>query len=148
MLTLLSKAAEGKQVWEIWYFWIGLIAAVCIAIFSMPQLIKTIKTKHTEGLSIMMLSLLVFGDFCFALNGIGMLIDNNLAGGLPLLLANIVACSTSAVLLMIKFNAMRWAKKFGVSEKAYCDNYDSYKTKKKMLRAEKHAQKNKPSNLG
>lgn len=140
MLTLL-KASAGKPFYEAWYFWIGLIAAVCIAIFSMPQLIKTLKSKHTEGLSVAMLCLLVFGDFMFLLDGIGMMIDNNIAGGLPLFLANVIADASSAILLGLKLRSLHWAKKFQTTEKQFCDNYEAYKTKIKMLKAEKEAAK-------
>lgn len=132
-----------------WYFWVGLIAAVCISIFTMPQLIQVIRTKHTEGLSIMMLCLLTFGDFCFALNGIGVLVDtahipelgSRLSGGLPLFLANVIATTISAILLWIKFSRRRWAKKFGVTEKEFCDNYETFKAKIKMQKIEKKTKK-------
>lgn len=130
-----------------WYFYVGLIAAICISIFTMPQLIQVIKTKHTEGLSIMMLCLLVFGDTCFALNGIGLLADKvvpmaqRLSGGLPLFLANVIATTISAILLAIKISRRHWAKKFGVTEKAFCDNYATYKAKIKMMKVEKKTKK-------
>lgn len=128
-----------------WYFYIGLIAAICIAIFTMPQLIQVIKTKHTEGLSIMMLGLLTLGNLCFALNGIGVLTNENLeigdklSGGLPLLLANAIAFSISTTLLVIKFTHQRQAKKFNVTEKEFCDNYETYKAKRKMQKFEQKA---------
>lgn len=130
-----------------WYFYVGLIAAICIAIFSTPQLIKTIKTKHTEGLSVIMLLLMVFGDFCFALNGIGILagvkyipdLNSRLSSGLPLLLANVIAFTISAILLFLKLRSMHYAKIFKTTEKQFCDNYESYRTKIKMLKAEKQS---------
>ncbi len=123
-----------------WYFWIGLIAAVCISVFTMPQLIQVIKTKHTEGLSVVMLCLLELGDICFTINGIGILTDTDpshfasvglrLSSGLPLFLANAIALIITTALLLIKLNHMRLAKKHGVSEKQFCDNYKSYKAKR------------------
>lgn len=130
-----------------WYFYIGLIAAICIAAFTIPQLVQVLKTKHTEGLSAIMLGLLVFGDFCFALNGIGLLADGaveigkRLSGGLPLLLANLVSCTISAILLFLKLRSRHYAKKFQISEKEFCDNYGAYKTKIKMQKVEKIAEK-------
>lgn len=124
-----------------WYFYIGLIAAICIAIFSMPQLIKVIKTKHTEGLSVAMLSLLVFGDLMFGIQGIGMLAVKDISGGLPLFLANAVSCTTSAIILFFKLRSLHYAKKFQISEKEFCDNYNAYKTKIKMQKVEKIAEK-------
>lgn len=140
MLTLL-QASSNKPIYEVWYFWIGLIAAVCIGIFSMPQLIKTLKSKHTEGLSTAMLCLLVFGDFMFLLDGLGMMIDGNLAGGLPLFLANVVADTSSAILLGLKLRSLHYAKVFHTTEKQFCDNYEDYRTKIKMRKSEKEAAK-------
>lgn len=130
-----------------WYFYLGLVAAICIAAFTIPQLVQVLKTKNTCGLSAIMLALLVFGDFCFALNGIGLLADKSaemvvrLSGGLPLLLANIISCSISAILLFLKLRALHYAKKFQTTERQFCDNYQAYKTKIKMARADKEAAK-------
>lgn len=132
-----------------WYFYIGLIAAICISAFTIPQLVQVIRTKNTCGLSAIMLGLLVFGDFCFALNGIGVLADkahipnigSRLSGGLPLLLANIIACSISAILLFLKLRSMHYAKKFQTTEKQFCENYEAYKAKIRIARAEKDAAK-------
>lgn len=126
-----------------WYGIIGLIAAVCIAAFTIPQLVQVLKTKNTCGLSAIMLGLLTFGDFCFAINGIGVLaVEHSLSGGLPLLLANAISCTISAILLFLKLRAMHYAKKFQTTEKQFCENYEAYKTKIKMAKVEKDAAKN------
>lgn len=130
-----------------WYFYIGLIAAICIAAFNFPQLIQVIKTKNTCGMSVIMLLILLGGDIFFVLNGIGILADKDMeqkariSAGLPLLLANLIATIMTATLLFFKLRAIRWAKKFEITEKEYCENYDSYRTKRKMIHAEKAAAK-------
>ncbi|MBQ0045641.1 MAG: hypothetical protein KBS35_02000 [Mycoplasma sp.] len=124
-----------------WYFYTGLVAAVCVAAFTIPQLVQVLKTKNTCGLSVLMLALLVFGDFMFIVSAIGQLTHGEISAGLPLLLANIIADTTSGILLFLKLRAMYYAKKFGTTEKLFCDNYQSYKTKIKMARAEKAASK-------
>lgn len=139
-----------------WYGIVGLIAAICIAVFNGPQLIQVIKTKNTNGMSVWMLLLLIVGNLFFALNGIGVLLDTakipelagRLSAGLPLFLANVVALTISVILMVFKLRSLYWAKKFDVTEKEFCENYESYKTKRKMLRAEKHAHKDTPSNVG
>lgn len=129
-----------------WYFYVGIIAAICIAIFNAPQLIQVIKTKNTSGMSLGMLALLSFGNFCFALNGIGVLcadmpMGDKLSAGLPLFLANVIALAISCTLVALKVRSIYWAKKFETTEKQFCDNYQAYKTKIKMLKAEKQAAK-------
>lgn len=124
-----------------WYFYTGLVAAICVAAFTIPQLVQVLKTKNTCGLSAVMLSLLTFGDFMFVISAIGQLADHNLSAGLPLLLANIIACSISAILLFLKLRALHYAKKFQTTERQFCDNYQAYKTKIKMARADKEAAK-------
>ncbi|XQP56013.1 MAG: SemiSWEET family sugar transporter [Mycoplasmoidaceae bacterium] len=139
-----------------WYGIVGLIAAICIAVFNGPQLIQVIKTKNTNGMSVWMLLLLIVGNLFFALNGIGVLLDTakipelagRLSAGLPLFLANVVALTISVILMVFKLRSLYWAKKFDVTEKEFCENYESYKTKRKMLKAEKHAHKDTPSNVG
>lgn len=133
-----------------WYFYVGLIAAGCIAAFNAPQLIQVFKTKNTCGMSIGMLSLLLIGDLCFVLNGIGILADSGttehkISAGLPILLANLVASVMTITLLVAKIKSLYWAKKFSTSEKQYCENYEAYKTKRRMLKASKKAAKQQPS---
>lgn len=124
-----------------WYFYTGLVAAVCVAAFTIPQLVQVLKTKNTCGLSVVMLALLVFGDLMFVVSAIGQLVHGEISAGLPLLLANIVADSTSGVLLFLKVRSMYYAKKFQTTERQFCDNYQAYKTKIKMARADKEAAK-------
>lgn len=119
-----------------WYFYVGLIAAVCIAIFSMPQLIQVIKTKNTSGLALGTYLLLTFGDICFVLDGIGMLAEKNVAGGLPIFLANIVAFATALCVLIFKLKNMRNAKLLNITEKQYCSAYKEYHARAKQIRAQ------------
>ncbi len=124
-----------------WYFWTGIIAAILIGIFTMPQLIKTIKTRNTVGVSLAMFIIATIGDVFFVITGIGQLASNLLSSGLPILLANLVAGVSSAIVLFFKGRNLRWAKKFGVSEKVLCDNYDTYYSKVKLEKIEKKAKK-------
>ena len=42
-----------------WYGYVGFIAAFCIAIYSLPQFIKIIKTKNTTAISVLMFFLVI-----------------------------------------------------------------------------------------
>ncbi len=48
----------------------GYLAAVCTAISFLPQAIKTVKTKNTEGLSLMTYVFLFFGSLFWFIYGI------------------------------------------------------------------------------
>lgn len=126
-----------------WYFWLGIIAAICIAAFSMPQLVYTIKTKNTSGVSLWMFILLAFGDLCFVIQGIGILADKGLdpvkrlSSGLPLLLANLISCTIAVIVLAFKIRNKVWSKKFSTTEKDFCENYETYRTKILRAKAEK-----------
>lgn len=128
-----------------WYFWIGLIAAACISIYCMPELIHVIKTKNTCGISIWMLILMLAGDLFFVIQAIGMWADpgyeDNISGALPLLLANGIALIVGSILMVFKVRSMHYAKKFQTTEKQFCENYESYRTKIRMAKAEKEAAK-------
>lgn len=132
-----------------WYGIFGFIASALIAVFSMPQLIKTIKTKNTESVSLWMLLLLVIGDFCFGVNGLAGLCDaeaemfTKMSVSLPLFLANAISCTTSAIVLFFKIRNMRWAKKRGITEAQLAQQYGQIKTEVKQERLNKKIEKQK-----
>lgn len=126
-----------------WYFYIGLIAAICISIYCLPELVHVLKTKNTTGISIWMLVLMLIGDLFFVIQAIGMWADpgyeDNISGALPLLLANGIALVVGTILFVLKIRSMHYARVFKTTEKQFCENYESYKPRIKMLKAEKKA---------
>lgn len=133
-----------------WYFYIGLIAAILIAIFSMPQLIKTIKTKNTESVSLWTFILLVVGDLFFAIQGLAMLCDKelidvgkNISNGLPLFLANLISFTSSSIVLFFKVRNMLWAKRRGITESQLAENYKQIKADEKQAKLVKKMEKQK-----
>lgn len=112
-----------------WYGYVGFIAAFCIAIYSLPQFIKIIKTKNTTAISALMFITMFFGDLFFILQAIGILADKSvdsvtrLSTGLPNLLANLIAISICSCILFLKIRNMVWSKKLSISEKKFCENY-------------------------
>ncbi|MCQ2956731.1 MAG: PQ-loop domain-containing transporter [Mycoplasmoidaceae bacterium] len=73
----------------------------------MPQVIKTVKTRNTVGISLAMFIIVTAGDTFFAISGIGMLAKHDLAGGIPLFLANIVSGTSCAIVLFFKARNLR-----------------------------------------
>ena len=53
-----------------WITMVGLTAAACTTISFLPQAIKTIKTKHTKDLSLVMYSILTTGILLWVVYGI------------------------------------------------------------------------------
>lgn len=126
-----------------WYGIIGLIAALCIAIYSLPQLIKIIKTKDTTGISMLMFIVMFLGDLFFILNAIGILADNNgtalqtkLSSGLPILIANFISICFCYCILLLKIRNMIWSKRLNLSEKNFCENYQ--KNKEKIIKIKRN----------
>ncbi len=78
-----------------WITAIGLVAAACTSISFLPQVIKTIKTKHTKDISLGMYLILTTGIVLWFSYGI--LIEN-----LPLIIANAISLLFSATILFYK----------------------------------------------
>jgi len=77
---------------------IGLTAAVLTTFAFLPQAVKTIRTKHTKDLSLIMLIMTDTGLICWLIYGI-------LISSIPIIAANTVSIALiSAILIMkIKF---------------------------------------------
>ena len=125
-----------------WYFYVGIMAAILIAIFSMPQLIKMIKTKNSVGISTAMFVLLISGDFLFVIQGIGMLAKHEISGGLPVFLANLISLICSSIVLFFKLRNVANAKKLHITEREFCDHYDQYRQKILAMKREEHDREN------
>jgi len=74
---------------------IGLIAAVLTTLSFLPQAIKTIKSRHTKDLSLLMYAILTTGVFLWFVYGI-------LLGNVPLMLANGITLFFTATILVMK----------------------------------------------
>jgi MtN3 and saliva related transmembrane protein len=75
---------------------IGYIAAVLTTVSFIPQAIKTIRTKNTQGISMVMYLMFSVGVFCWLIYGIA---TNNM----PVTLANGVTLCFALVILFYKF---------------------------------------------
>ncbi|MEP1033203.1 SemiSWEET transporter [Ekhidna sp.] len=75
--------------------YIGFIAAFLTTISFAPQALKTIRTKNTEGISLVMYILFTSGIFCWLIYGL--YLDD-----LPIILANSITLILSATILIMK----------------------------------------------
>jgi MtN3 and saliva related transmembrane protein len=74
---------------------IGLMAAVLTTVAFVPQALKTIRTKHTQDLSLVMYSIMTLGILLWLIYGIAM-------RDLPIILANAVSIVLSGTILVMK----------------------------------------------
>ena len=74
---------------------IGLVAAMCTTVSFLPQIIKSVKTKHTADLSLTMYSILTIGVFSWLIYGI-------LIQSLPIIIANTITLFFSFTILVLK----------------------------------------------
>ncbi|WP_162011749.1 SemiSWEET transporter [Streptococcus sp. S784/96/1] len=74
---------------------IGTLAAVLTTLAFLPQAIKTIKTKDTSGISLVMYSMQVIGIFLWLLHGLNI-------QDMPLIMANSISFVLSGTILICK----------------------------------------------
>lgn len=74
---------------------IGLLAAFCTTAAQVPQVVKTVRTKHTKDLSLLMYVVLLFGIACWLIYGIAI-------KDVPLIAANIVTFVLAFVVFAYK----------------------------------------------
>ena len=74
---------------------VGMVAAFLTSFSLLPQTIKTIKEKNTEGISVLMYSMFTAGVFLWLLYGF-------YTKDIPLMLANLVTFSFAVTILTLK----------------------------------------------
>ncbi|MEM7572524.1 MAG: SemiSWEET transporter [Bacteroidota bacterium] len=83
--------------------YIGLVGAALTTAAFIPQVIKTLKSGSTEDLSLATFSLFFVGTIFWFIYGW-------ILGDLPMILANGITCSLSAIILSLKLKSMYQAK--------------------------------------
>jgi MtN3 and saliva related transmembrane protein len=79
-----------------WLTFLGFIAAACTTASFLPQVIKTIKTKHTKDISLGMYSLITVGIILWFVYGL-------IRKDPPVIIANAVGFIATSVILIYKF---------------------------------------------
>lgn len=77
---------------------IGILAAVCTTTAFIPQAVKTIKTRRTEDISLIMYVVLTFGVIAWLVYGI-------VIKDLPIIAANGVTVIFTSIVLIIKIKS-------------------------------------------
>jgi len=78
-----------------WFEGVGSVAAICTTLCWLPQSIKIIREKRTEGISLITQSVFTFGTALWATYGF--LLNNH-----PVLFANLVTLVFSTIILVLK----------------------------------------------
>lgn len=74
---------------------LGMLAACCTTLSFVPQAIKTIRTKDTASISLMMYTLFTLGTFAWAAYGFA-------TNSIPVILANVITSALALVILIYK----------------------------------------------
>lgn len=82
--------------------YIGYAAAFLTTVAYLPQALKTIRTRNTDGLSLIMYLCMVAGVFCWLIYGIAL-------GDVALIAANALTFAFALPILVIAF-ANQWRK--------------------------------------
>ena len=121
-------------------FWVsfitGLLGALCIAVYTYPTMIQTVKTKNTSGVPAVMFTILGLGSLFFLINGLTGIIYNWGAGWqvwaimVGLTVANLFSFVSACITMGLKIHNIVKAKKLNISEAEYCARIAKNKGKK------------------
>lgn len=120
-----------NSTYEIIQFIVGLAGSLLTIGCFLPQGIKTVRTKDTSGISLAFPIIALTSSLFWITAGLLMicshiafnnpdLLASGLAGGIPIILTNVVTIVINAIITIIKLNNMKEAKKQNISEAEYC----------------------------
>lgn len=82
---------------------VGYIAGILTTVSFLPQVIKTLKTRDTSGISLLMYCIYISGVILWGIYGV-------MLGKLEIIIPNIVTVMLSSVVLYLKVKAVRKIK--------------------------------------
>ena len=100
---------------------IGILGALCIGAFSIPGLVRILKTKDTASVSLAMYIILMCGGFFFVLMSIIAMIGYKEAWIIGITIGNLASFGVALAVIIIKAKNMKNAKHNGMTEKHWCD---------------------------
>lgn len=75
----------------------GYLASICMILGYLPQAIMTIKTRDTDGISMLTFSMMGLGSIFFVVNGI-------LWRNIPLVITNVITAVCAMIIFVIKIH--------------------------------------------
>lgn len=130
------QVSNNIQTLNIIILIIGITASIFLIIAYIPQVIKVIKTKRTDGISFLFLGIVSLACFLFVVYAIlNLSFNKNKAFGtaIPLLIANFVVGSLTIAMFIFKFKNFAIAKKNNMSETDYYQKYILNQTQNKEV---------------
>ena len=119
---------------------IGILGALCIGAFSIPGLVRIIKTKDTASVSLTMYIILMCGGFLFILMSILGMVDAGNAAIIGVTIGNAISFGIALSVVIIKAKNMKNAKHNGMTEKQWCDKLALEAKVKKENKHKKNAE--------
>lgn len=98
VLVVMTILAIGLPVMIDHPTMLGSLAAACTTLSFLPQVLHTIRTKDTAGISLAMYVLFVFGILCWLIYGL-------ISHDLPLMLGNGITLVLSSIVLLMKLKS-------------------------------------------
>ena len=89
----------------------GYIASFLISIVLFPEIYITFKTKDVEGLSFTFLVLRCISAIFFAIYATGIVVEQNVIDGAPIIISNILIVFSTLILLYAKHKYQKRGKK-------------------------------------
>ena len=107
--------------WRVAVLVIGILGAICIAIFSIPGLVRIVKTKDTASVSLAMYIIFASGAFLVVLMSIIAMFGYQEAWIIGITIGNGASLGMTISIIVIKAKNMKAAKNNGMTEKQWCD---------------------------
>ena len=103
-------------------FVMGILGAVCIAIYIIPQMVKTLKSKNTSGVSLIMFIFSLLGSLFFTIMAIFEIVAGlDVSAWIGVFIGNVCSTTCGAIVLSYKLHHVIKAKKLGITEVEYCE---------------------------
>ena len=107
--------------WEIAALVIGILGAVCIGVFSIPGLVRVVKTKDSSSVSMSMFIILAIGGFLFVVSTVVSMIGTHSPNQIGIAIGNFASMVCALTTISIKVKNIKDAKHNGMTEKQWCD---------------------------
>ncbi len=118
------------QTWQ-WVFYLNLVATAIWITVLIPQFIKTVTTRDTYSISIWMYLFYPMSNIMWISYEVSMLISQHSLGIVFMLVNDCVGFILSTTILSIKLWNVAHAKRLGLSEVVYYNNYIKKQKNKK-----------------
>ena len=110
----------------------GYLGAIGISLVSFPELINLIKTRKTYHINVILFGMITFASICFVISGFYNFVNDisskkefnaSIAFSLAIAVANVISGIIGGTVLTVKLIHMIKARKKGISEEEYYNQF-------------------------